>query len=76
MRAKKSVAIVLALLMFLLPLACEKKPTYRVIVENGMFVDLRERYAEGETVRLNVDCWCRMSYSWSESVRALPRSME
>ncbi len=52
MRAKKSVAIVLALLMFLLPLACEKKPTYRVIVENGMFVDLKERYAEGEEVRL------------------------
>lgn len=52
MRAKKSVAIVLALLMFLLPLACEKKPTYCIIVENGVFVDLRERYAEGETVRL------------------------
>lgn len=52
MRAKKSIVIVLALMMLLLLFACEKKPTYRVIVENGMFVDLKERYAEGEEVRL------------------------
>ena len=52
MRAKKVVSVALILLMLLLPLACEKKPTYRVIVENGMFVDLKERYAEGEEVRL------------------------
>jgi len=52
MRTKKSIVIVLALMMLLLPFACEKKPTYRVIAENGMFVDLKERYAEGEEVRL------------------------
>ena len=52
MRAKKLAAIVLALLMLLLPLACERKTTYRVIVENGTFIDLKSRYAEGEEVRL------------------------
>ncbi len=52
MRAKKCITIVLVLLLFLLLFACEKKPTYRVIAENGMFVDLKERYAEGEEVRL------------------------
>ena len=52
MRAKKFAAIILALLLLLLPLACEGKTTYRVIVENGSFVDLKTRYAEGEEVRL------------------------
>lgn len=52
MRTKKLVSIALALLMLLLPLACERKTTYRVIVENGTFIDLKSRYAEGEEVRL------------------------
>ena len=52
MRAKKFAAIVLALLTLLLPLACERKTTYRVIAENGTFIDLKSRYAEGEEVRL------------------------
>ncbi len=52
MRAKKWTAIVLVWLMLLLPLACEEKPTYRVIDEKGVFIGLRERYAAGEEVRL------------------------
>ena len=52
MRTKRIVLITLALLMLLLPLACERKTTYRVIVENGTFVDLKTSYAEGEEVRL------------------------
>ena len=52
MRTKRIVLIALAVLTLLLPLACERKPTYRVIAENGAFIDLKSRYAEGEEVRL------------------------
>ncbi len=52
MRAKKLAAIVLSILMLLPALACERKPTYRVIAENGAFIGLKDRYAEGEEVRL------------------------
>ena len=52
MRAKKLAAIVLSLLMILPELACKQETTYRIIVENGVFVDLKDRYAEGEEVRL------------------------
>lgn len=52
MRVKRLAAIVLALLMLLLMPACKQKPTYRVIVENGAFIDLKDRYAAGEEVRL------------------------
>ena len=45
-------AIALALLMLVPMLACTRKTTYRVIVENGVFIDLKDRYAEGEEVRL------------------------
>ena len=52
MRTKKLAAVVLALLVLLLPLACERRTTYRVIDEHHAFIDLKSRYAEGEKVRL------------------------
>lgn len=52
MRARRWTSIALTLLTLMLSLACVQKPTYRVIVENGAFIDLKGRYAEGETVRL------------------------
>ena len=52
MRAKKLAAIALALLTLLLPFACERKTTYRVIDEHGVFIGLKDRYAAGEEVRL------------------------
>ena len=51
MRERRWIAFVLTLLL-MLPLACVQKPKYRVIAENDLFVDLKDRYAEGETVRL------------------------
>ena len=51
MRIRELAVMALSMLL-MLPLACEQKPTYRVIVENGAFIDLKERYAEGDEVRL------------------------
>ena len=54
MRRRRAAAIVLAVLMLVTLIACkeDKKPTYRVIVENGAFLDLKESYEAGEEVRL------------------------
>ena len=54
MRRRRAAAIVLAVLMLVTLIACkeDKKPTYSVIVENGAFIDLKDRYAAGEEVRL------------------------
>ena len=49
---KKLTAVALALLMLISLFACEQKTKYRVEVENGTFIDLKDRYAEGEEVRL------------------------
>ena len=52
MRKNRLTAVILALVMLSALAACVQKPTYRVVIENGAFIDVKDRYAEGEEVRL------------------------
>ena len=52
MRKSHLTAIVLIVLILTLLAACTQKTTYRVVIENGPFIDVKDRYAEGEKVRL------------------------
>lgn len=52
MRNRRLTAILLAAVMLVLLSSCVQRQTYRVVIENGPFIDMKERYAEGEEVRL------------------------